>query len=138
MAPKSKKTVETPEPSKPTIEELTTKVTSLRDTRLDYERLAEDIKKQEQTMHADILALLAESGLESARTSAGTVTRQTKQTVGVKDFPALLRFAADNNPACVQMRAGERACLEMLEQGVVIPGIEVGTRVSLSITKGAK
>jgi len=90
-----------------------------------YTTLLDDLSRQ-------IEAKLAEEGLKSARTEAGLVTTYVRRSVRVADWNAFEQFAADH-PALIKQSIDSTEALRLIEDGEVIPGVEVSGTTVLSV-----
>jgi hypothetical protein len=90
-----------------------------------YTVLLDDLSRQ-------IEAKLAEAGLKSARTDAGLVTTYVRRNVKVTDWNAFAQFA-ESNPALVKQSIDSTEALRLIEDGEVIPGVEVSGTTVLSV-----
>jgi len=90
-----------------------------------YTALLDDLSRQ-------IEAKLAEEGLKSARTEAGLVTTYVRRNVKVTDWNAFAQFAEDN-PVLIKQSIDSTEALKLIEDGEVIPGVEVSGTTVLSV-----
>jgi hypothetical protein len=90
-----------------------------------YTVLLDDLSRQ-------IEAKLFEAGLKSARTDAGLVTTYVRRNVKVTDWNAFAQFA-ETNPALVKQSIDSTEALRLIEDGEVIPGVEVSGTTVLSV-----
>jgi len=90
-----------------------------------YTALLDDLSRQ-------IEAKLAEEGLKSARTEAGLVTTYVRRSVRVADWNTFEQFAA-THPALIKQSIDSTEALRLIEDGEVIPGVEVSGTTVLSV-----
>jgi len=90
-----------------------------------YTSLLDDLSRQ-------IEAKLAEAGLKSARTDAGLVTTYVRRSVKVTDWNAFAQYA-EENPALIKQSIDSTEALRLIEDGEVIPGVEVSGTTVLSV-----
>jgi hypothetical protein len=79
-----------------------------------------------------IEAKLFEAGLKSARTDAGLVTTYVRRSIKVTDWNAFAQFA-ESNPVLIKQSIDSTEALKLIEDGEVIPGVEVSGTTVLSV-----
>ena len=103
----------------------------LLEVRQETERVAEELKKQEKAVKADILSYLSQTGQKGASLPGlGTVTRTLRNTVFIKDGEAACRFMFENmkkaeaagtpiiNHLILQQRASQNKLLNWAEEAL--------------------
>ena len=70
------------------------------------------------------LILAGLDGAESIKTSCGTAYTKSRTSCSVKDREAFYKFALDTeNLGAIDMKANAKAVRELMQDGVVVPGV---------------
>ena len=112
--------------------ELNELIAAYKDARDEKDRFAKFYGAKIDELGKQIEAKLAEAGLRSARTEAGAVTTYTRRSVKVVDWNAFAHFAEDN-PVLIKQTIDSTEALKLIEDGEIIPGIEVNGTMVLSV-----
>jgi hypothetical protein len=108
----------------------------VRALRLAMDKEVEAVKAREAEIREHIIGNLSKSedtGAAGLRYRAQIVMKDQPRAV---DWPALWAFIAKNNRFdLLQKRLGEKAVMDMVEQGEKLPGVEVIHIPDVSITK---
>ena len=102
--------------------------------KFDKEIAAEKLLETEIEQH--ILLLLQKMNLSGSRGKTAQVSIKPKTVPQVQDWLAVFEWVRENNQfPLIQKRLATTAWKEMVEDGVVIPGIKSETFSTLSVTK---
>lgn len=108
----------------------------IRALRLSMDKEVDKVKARESEIREHIISNLAKSedtGAAGLRYRAQIVMKDTARAT---DWPALWAYIAkENRFDLLQKRLGEKAVMDMLEQGERVPGVEVIHIPDVSITK---
>lgn len=101
---------------------------------------AESEKRQESMIEEMIFGMFNKSDLEGARGKRGTLCSIKRSDVyNIDDFDKVWTYAKKNDaPDLFRRQLVVEAVRERLNAGKVIPGVSMFTKVSLSLTEGAK
>lgn len=86
----------------------------------------------------ELLQLLDDAGLKSAKTAAGTVTVKVFHTSPLSDPDAFMDFVRENDAyELMDRRANSTACIEFAEShdGKLPPGVKINSRRTVGVTK---
>ena len=120
--------------------ELTKKVDlfcTIRNQRLDADKEAAALKKQETELKDEIIAHMEESGSYNAGGHVGAVERHVKPKASIKNWPEVYEFIKEHDAFDIlYRRVNEKAITDRQELGEVVPGIEWFPVSTLSVSKG--
>ncbi len=107
--------------------------------RLRQQKIIDDMKRKEEQVREEIMAILEADGLEGAKGRMATAAI-TRTTVGnVTDWDALYKYIKKTGEFdLMQKRLTDTAYRERLENGVVVPGVEPFIVKNISLTKSSK
>jgi hypothetical protein len=112
--------------------ELETLIAAYKTAREEKDRFAKFYSEKLESLSKQIEAKLAENGLQSARTEAGLATVYTRRSVKVTDWAAFEQFAQES-PGLIKQSIDSTEALRVIEDGEVIPGVEVNATTVLSV-----
>jgi len=118
---------------------LATAYITKRDERLAADKVAAQLKAEEQQFEALLEHWFLDNDLKAVGSDAGTVTQQTKQKPICADWSALYGYILQENAfELLHKRLTEGAATERLESGILIPGVQVISVTSLTISNRKK
>lgn len=108
--------------------------------RIEEEQKAQlaDLKKVRDMLIGEMLAFLDRTGQKSAKTAAGTVTVQVRDTAVCTDPDAFMDFVFENNlRELIERRANAVACKDhaLANEGVLPPGVKINSKRTVGVTK---
>jgi hypothetical protein len=112
--------------------ELNDLIAEYKRTRAEKDAAVKNYSAILDSLSSQIEAKLAGLGLTSARTDAGLVTIYVRRNVKVTDWNAFAQFAEDN-PVLVKQSIDSTEALRLIEDGEIIPGVEVSGTTVLSV-----
>ena len=126
-------------------EKLTSVYIKMRDKRaaLSAAFKAEDgkIKAQQEIVKGALLQYCKDSGLDSAKTEAGTISRSVKTTYWTSDWDAMYEFVVENNvPEFFSKSLNQTNVKEFLKDNpdIIPQGLNIDSEYVISIRKPTK
>ena len=113
--------------------ELNDLIAAYKSTREERERFEAFYKGKLAELSKQIEIALDESGLKSAKTEAGQAITSQRRTVRVVDWDAFEPFASDYYPELVKKALDTTEALRLIDDDVVMPGVEVSSTFVLSV-----
>lgn len=111
----------------------------LRAKRLELEREVKDLKANEDLLKDSILNMLGDSKLASARGAVATASVVMKTKPIVTNWEDVYTYIVDNNRFdLLHQRISSLAWGDLEKSGILVPGTEAFTEVSLSLTKAKR
>lgn len=84
----------------------------------------------------DGLILAALEGAESIKTQYGTAYTKSRTSCSVKDREAFYKFALDTeNLGAIDMKANAKAVRELMQDGVVVPGVNYSETLVVGVRR---
>lgn len=109
---------------------------TLRGERLALQRAADAIGDEETLMREHIINTFSKSDINGAKGKRAACGLVTKRVPTVKDWEKFYEHVRKTNSFdLLQRRVHEAAWRERIEDGKVVPGVEVFDVVTLSVTK---
>ena len=112
------------------------KAYALRAERLEIEKQAEEIKKQEAALKDHIIATFSKADIEGAKgkVASASVSRSVKGNV--KDWAAVYQYITSHDAFdLMERRLNNKAYRDRLDEGEAVPGVEPFDVITLSLTK---
>ncbi len=108
----------------------------LKEARLVVQKQADAIEQEEKALKAHLIDTLPKSKAEGVSGTVANVKIVRKEVPQVKDYEAFYAHVKKTGSFdLLQRRLNDAAVKERLDAGKVIPGVEVFTAVSVSLTK---
>lgn len=123
------------------IQKMTRAYMKIRDARAELSRKFKeedgDLKAQQETLKAALLAHFDENGVESVRTNAGLVYRTTKTRYWAKDWAAVYDYALEHKMMDLfEKRLAQGVVKQLVEdEGAVLPGVNADTEYVVTVRK---
>jgi hypothetical protein len=112
------------------------KAYALRAERLEIEKQAEEIKKQEAAIKEHIIATFSKADIDGAKGKVASASISRSVKCNVKDWPLVYEYIVDNAAFdLMERRINNKAYRDRMEAGEAIPGTESFDVVTLSLTK---
>ena len=122
------------------VEELVKNYIDLRETKKRMEAVLEEklktVTERMESIEIELLHFFNSTGQTSAKTKYGTPYTTTVRNVSVSDSNEFFKFVKDNDAFdLVQKRVVSTVFDQYIEDGAVIPGVNVESRVRVKIKK---
>jgi hypothetical protein len=129
-------------PAKPTLGSIADEMWELREQKRAIAAQEKEINAKLETLEADMLVMLDEQGIDSAKGKKGNVSLGKPMTSfsfdtegGADGFEKFMAFVAKNKYFhLVQRRVSEPACREIFESKGVVPGLKPFIKRKLNLT----
>ena len=109
---------------------------TLRSTRLEAQRAVDAMENKESALRGHIMANFQKSDLNGGKGKLATASIMTSSQAEIVDFPQYVGWVVKNKDySCLQKRVGITSVREHWDNGEQIPGIEMKTVETLSLTK---
>lgn len=110
-----------------------------RAARLTLEKNVETLKAEEKTMRDEIIHILNDVGLESARGAAATATIRKSIAPIVTDWDLVYQYIQENKRFdLLHQRLTVEAWRDLRNEGIELPGTESFNKEDLSLTKASR
>jgi predicted translin family RNA/ssDNA-binding protein len=107
-----------------------------REARLALDRQVKKLKAEEVSLTDHIGALLSNQRLDKASGKIATVSKTLKPLGSILDWPALLKYAADNEASdLIERRVSGKVLADRVSQKEKVPGVKLEYLAKISLTK---
>ena len=104
-----------------------------REERLAADKVAQALGSEEYVLKHQLLTAMQEQDLSVAGTKEYQFTRREKQRINVDDWALLDSYIVETQSlSFLQRRISESSIFEVLESGILVPGISIATYDDLS------
>lgn len=87
-------------------------------------------------LEAALLSDLSESGLDHAKSEAGTVYRLRRTSATVKDRDSFMDYIREtDNFEAIDVRANKKVIEELIQAGEEVPGVNFTTEITVGVRK---
>jgi len=121
-----------------TLEQMVDNYVKIRDAK-DKAKKAFTIETERMTaalVKLDGLILEKLEGAESIKTQFGTAYTKSRTSCSVKDREAFYKFALDtDNLGAIDMKANAKAVRELMQDGVVVPGVNYSEALVVGVRR---
>jgi hypothetical protein len=112
------------------------KAYSLRAERLEIEKLAEEVKKQEGALKDHIIATFSKADIDGAKGKVASASISRSVKCNVKDWPSVYAYIESHDAwDLMERRVNNKAYRDRMDGGESIPGTESFDVITLSLTK---
>jgi hypothetical protein len=107
----------------------------LKELEVEYERICKPFEHAKQQLAEQLLTMLDAAGIESARTSEGTVYVSLHPTASLSDPDAFMDYVAQHGAyELMDRKANSTACREFAEEtGALPPGVRLTSRRTIGV-----
>jgi len=112
---------------------------ALRATRLGVEKEVAELKSKETELKDEIIHILGDTGLGAARGHVATASLKAATKPIITNWREVYDYIKVNDRFdLLHQRISSLAWAELEKDGILVPGTEAFTEVTLSLTKAAK
>ena len=104
-----------------------------REERLQADKRAQQLASEEYVLKHELIRTMSEASLFVAGTDQYQFTRREKQRINVDDWNLLDEYIVQSGKvAFLQRRISEAPIFEVLDSGILVPGVSIATYDDLS------